>query len=297
MKKQSNMAVSQEPEKNSNEPVNKPAEDGDKIKIMPVDPPKGKDDAVELLKAMAVAAIIALLIRSFLFEPFNIPSGSMFPTLLVGDYLFVEKYSYGYSRYSFPGDFIPFEGRIMESQPKRGDVIVFRQPKHPEIDYIKRLIGLPGDKIQMKEGRLYINGKIVPRDFQGTENFKDEDAFNVYNKYIETLPNGVKHYIYEISDEGPLDNTDEYVVPDDMYFAMGDNRDASLDSRVQDQVGFVPAENLVGRAAFIFYSTEGLGGKCNNEGTFSAFANAGCAVVTYPQAIRFSRIFKIVNKL
>ncbi len=268
------------------------------VKVMPVDQPKEKDDAVELLKAMFFAAVIAVFIRSFLFEPFNIPSGSMLPTLLVGDYLFVEKYSYGYSKYSFPGDLIRFDGRIMESQPKRGDVAVFRQPKHPEIDYIKRLIGLPGDKIQMKEGRLYINGTIVERDFKDSENYKDDDIYSVYSKYIETLPNGVKHYIYELSDDGPLDNTPEYTVPPGMYLAMGDNRDQSQDSRVMDQVGFVPAENLIGRAAFIFYSTEGLQGKCNDsDGALAAFKNVACMFATYPQAIRFNRIFKSVNSL
>ena len=268
------------------------------VKTIPLAAPtKEKDDFVELLKAMGFAAIIALFIRSFLFEPFNIPSGSMFPTLLVGDYLFVEKYSYGYSKYSFPGDFFPIKGRFMQDEPKRGDVAVFRQPKHPEIDYIKRIIGLPGDKIQVTEGRLYINGKIVQRDLIGTENFKDEGTFNVYSKYEETLPNGVKHHIYEISDEGPLDNTQEFDVPDGMYFAMGDNRDASLDSRVQDQVGFVPAANLIGRAAFIFYSTQGLEGKCNKPGPLAALANVACMVYTYPQAIRFSRVFSSVSKL
>jgi signal peptidase I len=283
--------MTQEPGKNQMET------NAAEVKVMPVEAPKQKDDAIELLKAMAFAAVIALFIRSFLFEPFNIPSGSMFPTLLVGDYLFVAKYSYGYSKYSFPGDFFPIQGRFFESQPKRGDVAVFRQPKHPEIDYIKRIIGLPGDRIQVKEGRLYINGKIVPRDFQGTENFKDEDTFNVYSKYEETLPNGVKHNIYEISDDGPLDNTTEYEVPKNMYFAMGDNRDASLDSRVQDQVGFVPAENLIGRAAFIFYSTEGLQGQCSKEGALAALQNVACMIYTYPQAIRFNRIFRSVNQL
>lgn len=287
------------------EPEKKPAEAKDdkmesnaaEVKTIPVEAPKAKDDFTELLKAMAFAAVIALFIRSFLFEPFNIPSGSMFPTLLVGDYLFVEKYSYGYSKYSFPGDFLPIKGRFFQSEPKRGDVAVFRQPKHPEIDYIKRIIGLPGDRIQMKEGRLYINGKIVPRDLQGTENFKDEGVFSVYSKYEETLPNGVKHHIYEVTDEGQLDNTEEYEVPEGMYFAMGDNRDASLDSRVQEQVGFVPAANLIGRAAFIFYSTEGLNGQCNKEGLLAALSNVACMVYTYPQAIRFSRVFSSVSKL
>jgi signal peptidase I len=267
------------------------------VKVMPVDAPKEKDDAIELLKAMGFAAIIALVIRSFLFEPFNIPSGSMLPTLLVGDYLFVEKYSYGYSKYSFPGDAVPMHGRIFFSMPKRGDVAVFRQPKEPDIDYIKRIIGLPGDKIQVKDGRLYINGKIVQRDLQGSENYKDDGVFSIYSKYIETLPNGVKHYTYELTDEGELDNTPEYTVPDGMYFAMGDNRDQSQDSRVMDKVGFVPAENLVGRAAFIFYSTEGLDGACSESGGLAALKNVACMIWTYPQKVRYNRIFRIVNRI
>lgn len=291
--------MTQEPEKRpAGAKDDKMESNAAEVKTIPVDAPKKqKDDFVELLKAMGFAAVIALFIRSFLFEPFNIPSGSMFPTLLVGDYLFVEKYSYGYSKYSFPGDFFPIKGRFFQSEPRRGDVAVFRQPKHPEIDYIKRIIGLPGDTVQVKEGRLYINRKIVARDLQGTENFRDEGQFNVYSKYTETLPNGVKHSIYEISDEGPLDNTQEFEVPDGMYFAMGDNRDASLDSRVQEQVGFVPAENLIGRAAFIFYSTEGLNGNCSKEGVFAALSNVACMTYTYPQAIRFSRVFSSVSKL
>jgi signal peptidase I len=260
-------------------------------------PVKEKDDAVELAKAMVFAAAIALLIRSLLFEPFNIPSGSMFPTLLVGDYLFVEKYSYGYSKYSFPLELLPIEGRIMRREPARGDVIVFRKPTEPDIDYIKRLIGLPGDRIQVTEGRLYINGTMVPRELVGTENFNDEGTFSVYTKYIETLPNGVKHYIYEIADDASLDNTEEFTVPKDHYFMMGDNRDASLDSRVADQVGYVPAENLIGKAALLFFSTEGLGSKCDKEGMLAGMKMVGCALVEYPKSARYSRIFRRVGKL
>jgi signal peptidase I len=260
-------------------------------------PKKEKDDAVELLKAMVFAAVIALVIRSFLFEPFNIPSGSMFPTLLVGDYLFVEKYSYGYSRYSFPLDVIPFAGRIMERAPERGDITVFRQPLKPDVDYIKRIIGLPGDRIRVTGGRLFINDEMVMRDFVGTESLPDQGAFTVFSKYVETLPNGVKHHIYELSDQGPLDETSEYVVPEGFYFAMGDNRDQSLDSRVQSEVGFVPAENLIGRAAFIFFSTEGIEGKCVKEGMLAAMKMVGCALIEYPKAIRYSRFFRRVHKL
>jgi signal peptidase I len=258
---------------------------------------KEPDDIVELVKAMLVAAVIALTVRTFAFEPFNIPSGSMLPSLLVGDYLFVEKYSYGYSRYSFPFDLATFEGRFMERKPQRGDVAVFRQPKKPHIDYIKRLIGLPGDTIQVKDGILHINGEPVRREFKGTENYRDDTMYNVYNRYIETLPNGVQHYIYELSDYEHYDNTPEYKVPEGFYFAMGDNRDSSLDSRAQEQVGFVPADNLVGRALFLFFSTEGTGATCEREGFLAAVRRAGCKLVEWPQAIRYSRILKRVHSL
>lgn len=258
---------------------------------------KEPDDLIELFKAMSVAAVIAIVIRTFLLEPFNIPSGSMFPTLLVGDYLFVEKYSYGYSKYSFPLDLGGFDGRIMEDIPARGDVAVFRQPKKPHIDYIKRIIGLPGDRIQVKEGILYLNGKPATREFVGTEDVKEGMTLDVFSKYIETLPDGRKHFIYEMSDFERYDDTIEFVVPEGFYFAMGDNRDSSLDSRVQDQVGFVPAENLVGRAWFIFFSTEGVGETCAREGSFAALKSIGCKVIAWPKAIRYDRLFKNVQAL
>ena len=256
-----------------------------------------EDDIFELFKAMAVAALIALVIRSFAFEPFNIPSGSLLPTLQIGDYLFVEKYAYGYSKYSFPMDLLDFKGRIFGASPNRGDIAVFRQPKKVGIDYIKRIIGLPGDKIQVKDGVLYINEKPVMRDLRGTDTVGDGDRSSLYKKYIETLPNGVQHYIYEISDDSRFDNTPEYVVPAGFYFAMGDNRDSSLDSRAQEEVGYIPAENLIGRAWFIFFSTEGVEGKCDREGRFAFITSFGCKLVEWPRAIRYSRFFKNVNKL
>lgn len=264
-------------------------------------PLKEKDDATELLKAMAVAAVIALAIRSFLFEPFNIPSSSMFPNLLVGDYLFVKKWSYGYSRYSFPLDLIPFNGRVVSSEPARGDIIVFRQPKKTGIDYIKRLIGLPGDRIQVKEGRLYINGDIVQRELVGTETYPDEEGPRIFTKYIETLPapksggEAVKHYIYELSDNDSLDNTPEFIVPAGHFFMMGDNRDRSLDSRVPHELGYVPFDNLIGPASFIFFSTEGIGEKCEYDGTFAAMKATFCRIVEYPKAVRFSRLLRRVH--
>ena len=218
----------------------------------------------ETAKTVVYAVLIALFIRTVAFEPFNIPSGSMIPTLLVGDYLFVSKYSYGYSRFSLPLGLPLFSGRIFFHPPKRGDVIVFKLPSDDKTDYIKRLIGLPGDHIQMKLGRLYINGKIVER--QRIEDYIERvDGGQIIHvpQYIETLPNGRKHRIIEqLGDTGPLDNTGVYVVPPGDYFFMGDNRDNSLDSRVPSHpgaggVGYVPAENLVGRAEILFFSTDG----------------------------------------
>ena len=211
---------------------------------------------VENAKTIIYAGLIALGIRTFVIEPFNIPSGSMIPTLLVGDFLFVAKYSYGYSRYSFPFGFPPFEGRIFGSLPKRGDVAVFKLPRDNSTDYIKRIVGLPGDRIQMKEGRLYINGDELPRDPDGDYTATGDGPPMLLRRYIETLPNGVKHPILKADDNQPLDNTQEYHVPDGYVFAMGDNRDNSLDSRVLNAVGYVPVDNLVGRAEFIFFSID-----------------------------------------
>lgn len=219
--------------------------------------PEKEEGAGEFFKTAVLAILLALFIRTFFFEPFNIPSGSMLPTLQIGDYLFVSKTSYGYSKYSFPFGVADFKGRVFAKEPKRGDVIVFRQPPNPSIDYIKRLIGLPGDRIQVKEGRLYINGKMVDREPVGMERIGAPEGGNeTMMEYIETLPGGVMHKIYEESDSEDLDNTKEYVVPEGHYFMMGDNRDNSLDSRVPETVGFVPAENLVGRADILFFSID-----------------------------------------
>jgi signal peptidase I len=227
---------------------------------------KAKEGSLwETVKVIAQALLIALVIRTLLFQPFNIPSGSLIPTLLIGDYLFVSKYSYGYSHFSLPSflDWIPGEmpGRIFASQPKRGDVIVFKLPRDGETDYIKRLIGLPGDKIQMIHGRLYINGSVVPRT--PLPPYATPDRFGHVADvahYEETLPGGVKHEIIQLEgDNGQLDDTGVYEVPPDHYFMMGDNRDNSLDSRVspeRDGVGYVPFENLIGRAEVIFFSVE-----------------------------------------
>ena len=213
--------------------------------------------AVETIKTVVYAMLIAVGIRTVAFEPFNIPSGSMIPTLLVGDYLFVSKYSYGYSRFSLPLSPPLFSGRIFGHPPQRGDVAVFKLPRDTSVDYIKRIIGLPGDRIQMKGGQLFINGKQVDRQPDGEYIAEGDGPKMLLKRYIETLPDsGVKHEILKASDDQPLDNTQEYHVPDGYVFAMGDNRDNSLDSRVQNAVGFIPLENLVGRAEFLFFSVD-----------------------------------------
>ena len=223
----------------------------------------------ETVKVIVQALVIAVVVRTLLFQPFNIPSGSLIPTLLIGDYLFVSKYSYGYSHYSLPSlldlDPAAMPGRIFFSPPKRGDILVFRPPGQPADDFIKRLIGLPGDKIQMIKGRLYINGIVTPRE--ETTPYSTEDGFRKPTQvphYFETLPDseghpgGVRHEIIQISgDEGSASNTDVFTVPPGHYFMMGDNRDNSEDSRfMSGPVGYVPAENLIGRAEIIFFSVD-----------------------------------------
>jgi signal peptidase I len=242
-------------------------------------PLSAREEWMEFIKTAFIAILLALLIRTFLYEPFNIPSGSMEPTLEIGDYLFVYKPAYGFSRYSFPFGMAPISGRIWtgEREPKRGDVIVFKLPTDPRIDYIKRIIGLPGDVVQVVAGRLYINRREVPRETLGLKEVDENGRRVAMTEYIETLPGGVMHRIYEESDDRPLDNTDEYVVPEGHYFAMGDNRDNSQDSRVQNLVGYIPLENIVGRASFIFFSTNG---------------SANMAQIwKWPGTIRYGRLF------
>ena len=244
---------------------------------------KNKSGSIgETIKTVVYAVVIAFGVRTFAYEPFNIPSGSMIPTLLVGDYLFVSKFSYGYSRYTVAlGRRCSMAG-CFYTKPERGDVAVFKLPRDNKTDYIKRIIGLPGDRIQMINGILNINGEPVKRD--RIEDFVTTDQFGRQVRvaqYLETLPNGRKHRIIEESDTGSLDNTQVYVVPENHFFCMGDNRDNSLDSRVSSMVGFVPVENLVGRAEFLFFSID--------EGSsFWEFWK-------WPWAVRFSRIFEGVS--
>jgi signal peptidase I len=217
----------------------------------------------ETIITIVYAGLIALGIRAFAYEPFSIPSGSMIPTLLVGDYLFVSKLSYGYSRYSLPLGVPLIPDRILFSEPERGDVAVFRLPTNTDKDYIKRLVGLPGDKIQVKQGILHINGTAVKR--KRVDDYLIDNGFgNVrrVTRYIETLPGGREHFINEEQgDDGPSDNTPVYTVPEGHYFAMGDNRDNSSDSRFLSRVGYIPRKNLVGRAEVKFFSVDGAGWK------------------------------------
>jgi signal peptidase I len=236
----------------------------------------------ELAKTVIYAGLIAVVIRTFLFQPFNIPTGSMENTLMVGDYLFVEKFAYGYSRYTFPFGGWPFgdslHGRFLERAPQRGDVVVFKFPQDNSTDFIKRVIGVPGDRIQMKNDILYLNGKPVARqriaDFVGNL----DGVEGHWPQYRETLPGGKSYITIDKETDGPLDNTEVFVVPQGHYFMMGDNRDNSDDSRAA--VGYVPAENLEGKAIFRFFSVDG-----------SAHI---WEIWKWPLAIRYSRLLTAI---
>jgi signal peptidase I len=235
----------------------------------------------ETVRVIVHALIIAVVIRTFLFQPFNIPSGSMKETLLIGDYLFVSKYTYGYSHFSLPFSPPLFSGRIWAAEPKRGDVVVFRLPKDDSTDYIKRVIGLPGDRIQVVNGVLQINGEAVKRERM--DDFVEEEGGRAarVRRWRETLPNGVTYTTLDLVDNGFYDNTVVYTVPANHYFMMGDNRDNSTDSRVLSQVGYVPFENLVGRAEIIFFSI--------GEGEHA------WQVWRWPWAVRWNRLLTIVR--
>ena len=241
-----------------------------------------KNKIIENIKTIFYALLIALIVRSFFFQPFYIPSSSMEPNLLVGDRLFVSKYSYGYSIHSLPFSPKIFEGRILEKKPNRGDVIVFKTPADNRTDYIKRLIALPGDTIQIVDGELYLNNLKIKKE--KIKPYLDihcgSEVINT-NFFEETLPNGIK-YISTYREDGTMINSDKYIVPRNHYFFMGDNRDCSKDSRFLSSVGYVNFDNLVGKAQIIFFSND------KKAGSFFKFW-------TWNSSIRTERIFKKIN--
>ena len=248
---------------------------------------KTKNKFLNNIFSVFIAVIAAILIRSFLFEPFNIPSGSMKPNLLVGDFIFVSKYSYGYSRHSFPfslgdpaGKLIP--GKYFERLPERGDVVVFKTPENNRTDYIKRIIGLPGDKIKINNGEIQINEKRILK--QKIDEFIDTDNSEINindgrrRQYLEYFYNQ-RIKVLDLIDGSFADNTKEFKVPENKYFVMGDNRDNSQDSRFQS-VGYIPAENIIGKAEFVFFSLEN-----------SRFLE----IWKWPTSIRYNRVFKKIK--
>jgi signal peptidase I, bacterial type len=235
----------------------------------------------DLVRILIYALLIALVERTLFFQPYNIPSGSMEDTLLVGDFLFVEKFSYGYSRYSLPwGRFLPTFGRVWAHSPERGDVAVFALPTDPARDFIKRVVGLPGDRVQMLHGVLYINDRPVPKVRVADYVENDNGYQHRVARYRETMPDGKSYYVLDREIDGLNDNTPVYTVPAGHYFMMGDNRDDSDDSR--GVVGYLPAENLVGRAEFKFLSID------DRKTHFYTFWK-------WPSAVRWGRFFSHVD--
>ena len=241
---------------------------------------KNKNSFISNFKSIVLAIFIALLIRSFIAEPFNIPSGSMKPNLLVGDFIFVSKWSYGYSRHSLPFSIPLIPGKIFEKLPKRGDVAVFKTPYDNKTDYIKRVIGLPGDKIKIINGEILINENLIVRK-------KMNDFIDVNKQGNINRLRKYKEYFYEsefdvldIMDNGVVDNTQLYIVPENHFFVLGDNRDNSQDSRFLNKVGYIPIENLVGKAQYIFFSLEN-----------SRFYE----IWKWPQSIRYERLMEKIK--
>ena len=239
-----------------------------------------KSSFVNNLKALFWALLIAGIIRTFAIEPFKIPSGSMKPNLLVGDFLFVSKWNYGYSRYSFPFGLAPFSGKIFEKNPERGDIIVFKLPGQENINYVKRLLGLPGETIKVIDGEVFIK-KNNSLNFEKLNQISDDLFFD--DQYQEEINQLIEdnYKILNITDNGPLDYTPEYIIPQNKYFFMGDNRDNSSDSRVMSGVGFVPKENMIGKVWFIWLSID-------TQFSITKFW-------TLPLHIRYERLFKSVK--
>ena len=237
---------------------------------------------IDNLKTLFYALIIAIIIRSLFLQPFYIPSSSMEPNLLVGDRLFVTKYSYGYSKHSFPFSPPIFKNRIFSSKPQRGDVIVFKTPADNRTDYIKRLIGLPGDRVQFIDSNLYINNSeiIKSRISKNDKIYCGKKNIDVFT-FEELLPNGKKHITVYFKNYS-FQNSDLFIVPEDHYFFLGDNRDCSKDSRFLTSVGYVHKNNLIGKAQFIFFSSD------KSIGSIFSFWK-------WNKSIRFNRFFKKIN--
>ena len=241
---------------------------------------KVKSSLINNFKALFWALIIAGVIRTFAIEPFKIPSGSMKPNLLVGDFLFVSKWDYGYSRYSFPFGLPPFKGKIFESNPERGDIIVFKLPGQENINYVKRLVGLPGETIKVVNGKIYLKTQNS-NDFEVLDQVEDGFFYDdQYGKEIQQLIEN-EYRILNITNDGPLDYTPEYKIPKDKFFFMGDNRDNSSDSRILSGVGFVPKVNIVGKVWFIWFSVD-------TDFSLSKFWNL-------PFHIRYDRLFNVIK--
>jgi len=237
---------------------------------------------IDNLKTIIYALLIAIVIRSLFFQPFYIPSSSMEPNLLIGDRIFVAKYSYGYSKHSFPFSPSIYENRVFFKKPKYGDLVVFKTPQDNRTDYIKRLIGMPGDSIQFVNGKIFLNNKEIKRK-EIKSNYKIRCGSNNFqvNAYKETLPNGIS-YIAVYNKNETMQNTDKYIVPEKHYFFLGDNRDCSRDSRFLNSVGYVHQLNLVGKAKMIFFSNDTI------KGSILKFWN-------WNNSLRLKRFFKKIS--